>query len=83
MKCLSSRPDHCEMFVASVKAATKVAVLALYSKSEDCAKHIRVRAGPPLSEAVTGVEKSYLIFLQAIVSMVCICSRPVLWFQYG
>ena len=50
------------MLVASMKAATKVAVLASYSKSEDCAKRVRVRAGPPLSEAAIGVEKSHLIF---------------------
>ena len=30
MKCLPSWPDHCEMLVTSVKAASKVAVLALY-----------------------------------------------------
>ena len=56
------------MLVASVEAATEVAVLALNFKSEDCAKHVRVRAWPPLSEAVIGDEKSDLIFLQAVVS---------------
>ena len=68
MKCLSSWLDHCEMIIASMKAAAKVVVLALYSKSEDCAKHARLRAGPPLSEAVTGVEKIHFLFLQAMVS---------------
>ena len=69
MKCLPSWPDHCQMLVASAKAASEVAVLALYSKSEDCAKHVRIRARPPLSEAVIGDEKSHLIFLQALISM--------------
>ena len=68
------------MLVTSMKAATKVAVLALYSKSEDCARHVGVRAGPSLSEAVIGVEKSHLIFLQAMVSLVCNCSCLFLWF---
>ena len=49
------------MLVASVKAASEVAMLALYSKSEDCAKHVRLRATPPLSEAAIGDEKSHLI----------------------
>ena len=66
MKCLSLWPDHCEMFVASMKAANKLAVLALYSKSKGCAKHVHVRAGPPLSEAVIGVEKSHLIFCKLL-----------------
>ena len=69
MKCLSSWPYYCEMLVASVKVASEVAVLALYSKSEGCAKHVRA---PPLSEAVKGVEESYSIFLQAMVN---ICSE--------
>ena len=69
MKCLSSWPDHCEMLVASMKAATRVAVLALYSKYfKTVPKHVCVRIGLPLSEAVIGVEKSHLIFLQAMVS---------------
>ena len=31
MKCLPSWPDHCEMLVTSMQAATEVAVLALCS----------------------------------------------------
>ena len=58
-------------------------MVALYSKSKDSAKCVRVWAGPPLLEAVIGTEKSNLIFLQAMVSMVCICSCSDLWFQYG
>ena len=60
------------MLVASVKVASEVAFFSLYSKSEDCAKLVRVQARPPLSEAVIGEEKSHLIFLQALVS---ICSQ--------
>ena len=44
----------CWKFVVFVK---NVAVLALYSKSEYCAKRVRVPVGPPLSEEVIGVEK--------------------------
>ena len=72
MKYLSSWPDHCEMLLASVKMASEVAVLALFSKSENCANHVRVRTGQPLSEAVIDVEKCHLIFLQAMVN---ICSQ--------
>ena len=67
------------MLVASMELATEVAVLALYSKSKDCATYVRVRARPLLSEAVIGVEKSHLIFLQAVVSMVFVCSCSVLF----
>ena len=59
-----------EMLVAYLKTAAKVAVLALYFESEDCTKQVRVLAGPPISKAVIGVEKSHFIFLQA---MVCTC----------
>ena len=61
--------------VDSTKAASEVAMLALYS--EDCAKHdfVHVRAGPRLTEAVIGDEKS-LMFLQALVS---ICSQVLLF----
>ena len=83
MECLSSWLDHCAMLVASMKAATKVAVLALYFKLEDCAKHVGVRVGPQLSEAVIGVRKIRLIFRQAMVSVTCDCCCSVLWFQYG
>ena len=83
MKCLSSWLDHCEMLVASMKAAAKVVMLPLYSTSEDCAKHARVRAEPPLSKALTGVEKIHFISMQAMVSVVCDCCCSVLWFQYG
>ena len=65
MKCLSSWSDNFEILTAFTKTATEVAELALYSTSEDCAKHVCVWAGPPLSEAVIGIEKSHLIFLQA------------------
>ena len=34
MKCLPSWPNHCEVVMTSVKAATEVAVLALYSEPE-------------------------------------------------
>ena len=61
------------MLVASVKVASEVAVLALYSKYEHCAKHVRLQArlqaGQPLSEAVIGVEKCHPMFLQAMVSI--------------
>ena len=50
----------------------EVAMLALYSKSKDCAKHVRVQVRPPLSVAVMGDEKIHLNFLQALVS---ICSQ--------
>ena len=33
----------------------QVAVLALNSKSQDSAKHVRVRAGPPLSRSMSGL----------------------------
>ena len=83
MKCLPSWPDHCEMLVASVKAASKIAVLALYFMSEDCAKHLRARAGPPLSEAVIRVEKviSFSCKLWSVSVVESSCSS--LWFQYG
>ena len=58
MKCLLSWPDHCEMLLAPAKAASEVAVLNLYSKSEDCVKHVLVWAIPPLSEVVIGDEKT-------------------------
>ena len=57
------------MLVASMKAAAKVVMLSLYSTSKDCAKHARVRAGPPLSKASTGVEK-FISFL---------CKQWCLW----
>ena len=69
---LESWPGQCEMLLESVKAASQVAVLALYSKSEECAKHVPVRVRPPIFEAMIGDEKSHLIFLQALVS---ICSQ--------
>ena len=46
-------------------------MLTLHSKSEDCAKHVRVPAGQSLSEKMIGVEKCHLIFMQAMVSICC------------
>ena len=43
---------HCWMLVACGKTTTQVAVLALNSKSQDCAKHVCVRAESPLSRAM-------------------------------
>ena len=68
------------MFVASVKAATEVAVLALHSKSEDCGKHVHVRAGPPPSEELRKVV-SFFCKLWSVSVVKSSCS--VLWFQHS
>ena len=83
-KCLPSWPNHCEMLVASVKAASEVAVLALYSESQNFTKHVRVQDRPPLSEAVIGDEKKVISFSCKLWSVSVVKSScSVLWFQHG
>ena len=58
-------------------------MLAFVFKSWDCAKHVRVRAGPPLSGAVIGVEKSHRIFCKLWSVSVVKSGSSVVWFQCG
>ena len=72
--------DACSIRVSSYRSSR----IGLYSKSEDGAKHGRLRARPSLSSgAVIGVEKSHLIFCKLWSVSVVKPISSVGWFQYG